>query len=89
MSEKNLERLIHDSKIKVVAKELLKHGFVLVSERNHLKFKAADGRIFVMSKTSSDRRTWLKLASGLKRHAGIDFSAISRRCRKVRPALAA
>ena len=89
MSGKTLGRAIHDDKIKAVALELLKHGFVLVSERNHLKFKSMDGRMLILPKTSSDRRAWLTVLSKLRRYAGIDFFATFKAGRKAKVASAA
>lgn len=70
----SLGRAVHDGKMKQIANELMKRGCVLVSERNHLKFRHPDtGKIFVMPKTTSDSGAWRKVVSGARKHLGIDL----------------
>lgn len=71
----SLGRAVHDGKMRTIANELMKRGCVLVSERNHLKFKHPDtGKVFVMPKTTSDVNAWRKVVSGARKHLGIDLA---------------
>jgi hypothetical protein len=46
---------------------LRRHGFVLVSENKHRKYKDPEGRVYIVSKTPSDWRAWRNAVATLKR----------------------
>lgn len=47
------------------------YGLRLVRQRNHLVYAAPDGRVFVTSKTPSDRLAARNQLRGLKRFLGL------------------
>jgi hypothetical protein len=46
---------------------LRRHRFVLVSENKHRKYRDPEGRVYIVSKTPSDRWAWRNAVSTLKR----------------------
>lgn len=87
----SLGRAVHDSRMRFIANELMKRGFALVSERNHLKFRHQDsGQVFVISKTTSDTNAWKRVVSEARKHLGIDLAdAVRNSGKKKRKAMLA
>lgn len=65
---------IKDSKTKKIAKQLIKLGFVLYGNNNHLTLKSSTGAKLSISCTPSCRRAWLNKLTEIKARFGITLS---------------
>lgn len=65
---------IKDDKLRIIAKSLLDHGFMLCGSRNHLVLKSSNGAKVSISKTPSCARSWRNKIAEIRTRFGIELA---------------